>query len=216
MSECAEDREFSFEIRKELLRLCEADDNANLYHIGNVSYYAKKHKQLNKKDVFYALIDMITYSSMGDKDKAIRNLHLSDEFLVRCSTFIRWPWHGNDGMELSINLLLEIWKVHFVATKYYLDCGVLEQEVSSPLLELTVNDINVNETILLSAYERREWCKITVTMFQNLSELLNKKMIATADIQREAKGREKVLATAAIQAHADGPQAVVEQLIAEL
>ena len=137
---------------------------------------------------------------MGDKDKAIRNLHLSEQFLGRCATFTRWPWHGNDGMELSINLLLEIWKVHFVATKYYLDCGVLEQEVSSPLLELTVNDINVNETILLSAYERREWCKITVTMFQNLSELLNKKMIATADIQREAKGREKILATAAIQA----------------
>merc|ERR1712025_188764 len=179
------------------------------YHFGNISYYAKKHKQLNKNDIFYALIDMITYSSMGDKDKAIRNLHLSEQFLRRTATLV-WS-----TLELSIQLLFEIWKVHFVATKYYLDCGVLEQEVSSPLLELTVNDINVNETILLSAYERREWCKITVTMFQNLSELLNKKMIATADIQREAKGREKILATAAIQAHADGPQAV-EKLIAEL
>merc|ERR1712112_536914 len=200
-NEGVEDREFSFEIRKELLRLCEADDTLNLYHIGNVSYYAKKHKQLNKNDIFYALIDMITYSSMGDKDKAIRNLHLSEQFLGRCATFTRWPWHGNDGMELSINLLLEIWKVHFVATKYYLDCGVLEQEVSSPLLELTINDFNANETLLLSSHERREWCKNTMTMFQNLSELLNKKMLATADIQREAKGREKLLAAAAVQAH---------------
>ena len=209
MNEGAEDREFSFEIRRELLRLCEADDTLNLYHIGIVSYYAKKHKQLNKKDVFYALIDMITYSSMGDKDKAIRNLHLSEQFLRRTATLV-WG-----TFELSIQLLFEIWKVHFVATKYYLDCGVLEQEMSSPLLELTVNDINVNETLLLTSHERREWCKNTVTMFQNLSELLNKKMIATADIQREAKGREKILATAAIQAHANGPQAV-EKLIAEL
>ena len=139
---------------------------------------------------------------MIDKEKAIRNLHLSEQFLRRTATLV-WG-----TFELSIQLLFEIWKVHFVATKYYLDCGVLEQEVSSPLLELTVNDINVNENLLLTSHERREWCKNTVTMFQNLSELLNKKMLATADIQREAKRREKLLAAAAVQAHAYDPQAV--------
>ena len=183
-----EDQEFSIEIRKELHRLCIEEDLTDLAHISYfVIGYGRKQRKLNKDDIFYALIDMITYSSRGNMDQAIGNLRLSDQFLRRCTNFL--GVNTAEGRELSVQLLFEIWKVHFVATKYYLDCGVLEQEVSFSLLENSINDINFHGHLNLTLYDRREWCKTSITLFQMLSESLNKKMLNTKLIQAQEKGK---------------------------
>ena len=174
-----EDQQFSFDIRKELERLCDAEETTDLYHISHlVPYYAKKQKKLNKNDVFQALLDMITYSSRGNMERAVRNLRLSNQFLRRCTGFLTMMFI--EGMELSVQLLFEIWKVHFIATKYYLECGVLEQEVSSSLIESCINDMNLNALMWTQFdHNRKEWCKTTINLFQMLSESLNKKMLDT-------------------------------------
>ena len=76
----SEDKQFNFKICDELRRLCE--DGApvgaltNLSYIRfSVNYCVKKRNQLSKDNLFHILIHMITYSSMGDMDKAIGNLH---------------------------------------------------------------------------------------------------------------------------------------------
>ena len=68
-----------------------------------------------------------------------------------------------------------------------MDCGVLEQEVSSSLLESSINDINLNHNLILSPYDRKQWCNSSITLFQMLSESLNTKMLYTKRIQAQEK-----------------------------
>ena len=112
------DQEFRFEIRDELKRLCE-EERVDLFHVRSVNFSSLRNSDLKKLDVFQILIDIITYCSMGNINEAIESLHLSDKFLEACNTFVWIPatvWLNG----ISAKLLLEIWKLHFIDTKYHL------------------------------------------------------------------------------------------------
>ena len=199
--------DFSFEIRKELRRLVEYTPwngdfehfnhlNALFFHMDTITTEAfvitREHKQLNREEVFHVYLDMITYSSMGNMDWAIRSLHLSDQFLARCRTFMilqNNPSYADVHCvrKLSVQLLFEVWKVYFIATKFSLDCGVLVPEEVSSLLERSMDALNVQQHLLLTPSARMDWCKNTLVALKTLGESINKNMLETKIEQAQKK-----------------------------
>ena len=86
-----------------------------------------------------------------------------------------------------------VWKVHFIATKYYLDYGVLEQEVSSPLLAMIVHDIDLIETLNSTLDSCMEWLKAAAAMFKDTNGFLNKKMLATKKRPRQWRSKSELI-----------------------
>ena len=113
------DQEFSFEIRDHLKKLCDEERLTDLFYVRNVNNRLENNNVLQKLDVYQVLIDLITYCSMGDKEEAVKSLHLSNQFLDACVDFL-WTLDSEWTKGIGTELLLEIWKLHFIDTKYHL------------------------------------------------------------------------------------------------
>ena len=168
------ENEFDFKIRDELHKMSEFKDLRSLF------LQAKITSEAGVSVTGEMIIDMITYCSKGDLDVAIRGLVASKLFIDGCLEFLL-PTSYQTRVTKSINLLFEIWRFGFVATKCLLevDClmerkdfeesyipshSILEEEVASMIED---NQMNLSFMVkLLQIYDN-------IDIFKSASSLLH-------------------------------------------
>ena len=168
------ENEFDFKIRDELHKMSEFKDLRSLF------LHAKITSEAGVSVTGEMIIDMITYCSKGDLDVAIRGLVASKLFIDGCLEFLL-PTSYQTRVTKSINLLFEIWRFGFVATKCLLevDClmeredfeesyiptqSIPEEEVASMIAD---NQMNLTFMVkFLQIYDH-------IDLFQSASSLLH-------------------------------------------
>ena len=131
------DGEFNFKIRDELKKMAEFKSLSKNWPWMMLKWLTT---QLVTVEMF---IDMVTYSSRGDLDLAVKDLKASKQFIDRCLEFLGLWWIEERYVRRCYEWLFQIWRREFIKTKCVLDWGhdvsnggescqrVLEEEMAS-------------------------------------------------------------------------------------
>ena len=115
------------------------------------------------------VIDMIVYSSRGDKELAIRGLKTSKDFVERCLNFLQH--HSHFPRHYSFKILIEIWTTGFLATKIFHE---LEWDVLDSIPHIILERVLDEMEELLWFQVRVLWIKERIEQFKDENETLNR------------------------------------------
>ena len=168
--------DFDFKLREELRKMSELRVLRNDY-FGSAIVRSQKGKVVTMDMV----LDMIVYSSKGDKDLAVRGLRRSKEFVERCRIFL--DDHEDeildfDSRHQTYQLLIEIWTLCFQAAKMVLDWkwdGALYQ-VPHRVLEGILNEMDHLVLMPSPATAKEVWIRDSIRLFKERNLLFNNTM----------------------------------------
>ena len=155
---------FDFKIRDKLKKMPEYKFLRKEY-----SFTPQILSDKGRKVTLDMVIDMIVYSSRGDKELAIRGLRTSKDFVERCSDFLQH--HSHFPRHYSFKILIEIWTTGFLATKIFhgLEWDVLDS-IPHIILERVLDEMEE----LLWFQVRVLWIQERIEQYKEENETLNR------------------------------------------
>ena len=167
--------DFDFKLREELRKMSGLRFLRNDY-FGSAIVRSQKGKVVTMDMV----LDMIVYSSKGDKDLAVRGLRRSKEFVERCRIFLddlEDEILDFDSRHQTYQLLIEIWTLCFQGTKLDLDFQVpFEYQIPHRVLEGVLNEMDHLVLMPSPATAKEFWIRDTIRRFKERNLLINNAM----------------------------------------
>ena len=176
--------DFDFKIRDELKQMPE-------YKFFKKDFFDVSCSENGENVTLDMAIDMIVYSSKGDKNLAIRDLLASKDFAENCTDFL--DDHVNCALLLSYQLLTEIWSQGFLSSMLVLDWGWDEEmfQTSQRVLEGLMNEMDNLILIASPSSARGIWISDKLRQFKDRNSVLNNAL--KMHLKRESKIKKGVV-----------------------